>query len=37
MDAVAALHEIPLNRLVLSPANARKTPASAADDAELRG
>ena len=36
MDAVAALHEIPLNRLVLSPANARKTPASAADDAELK-
>jgi len=36
MDAVAALHEIPLNRLVLSPANARKTPASATDDAELK-
>ena len=36
MDAVATLHEIPLDRLVLSPANARKTPASAADDAEMK-
>ncbi|MBI1208454.1 MAG: hypothetical protein GC191_14360 [Azospirillum sp.] len=36
MDAIATLHEIPVDRLVLSPANARKTPAAAADDAELK-
>jgi ParB family chromosome partitioning protein len=32
----AAVRKIPLNKLVLSPANARKTPSSPAEDAELK-
>jgi ParB family chromosome partitioning protein len=36
MEASAAIRKIPLDRLVLSPANARKTPPSAAEDAELK-
>ena len=36
MEAACAVRKIPLDRLVLSPANARKTPPSAADDAELK-
>ena len=33
--ATAAIKQIPLNKLVNSPKNVRKTPASEADDAEL--
>ena len=36
MEAASAVRTIPLDRLVLSPANARKTPPSAAEDAELK-
>jgi ParB family transcriptional regulator, chromosome partitioning protein len=36
MEAATAVRNIPLDRLVLSPANARKTPSSAAEDAELK-
>lgn len=36
MEAASAVRKIPLDRLVLSPANARKTPPSAAEDAELK-
>jgi hypothetical protein len=36
MDAASAIRKIPLNKLILSPANVRKTPASAAEDAELK-
>ena len=36
MEAASAVRKIPLDRLVLSPANARKTPPSPAEDAELR-
>ncbi|MGH7077773.1 MAG: ParB/RepB/Spo0J family partition protein [Acetobacteraceae bacterium] len=36
MKATAAVRSIPLDRLVLSPANVRKTPPSAAEDAELK-
>ena len=36
MEAASAVRNIPLDRLVLSPANARKTPPSAAEDAELK-
>jgi len=36
MEAVPAVRKIPLDRLVLSLANARKTPPSAAEDAELK-
>ena len=32
----AAVRKIPLNKLVLSPADARKTPPSPAEDAELK-
>jgi ParB family chromosome partitioning protein len=32
----ATVRKIPLNKLVLSPANARKTPSSPAEDAELK-
>jgi MFS family permease len=35
MTARSALRNIPLNKLVLSPTNVRKTPSSAAEDAEL--
>jgi ParB family chromosome partitioning protein len=35
MTARSQIRNIPLNQLVLSPANVRKTPASAAEDAEL--
>ena len=36
MEAVPAVRKIPLNKLVLSPTNVRKTPPSAAEDAELK-
>jgi ParB family transcriptional regulator, chromosome partitioning protein len=36
MEAASVVRNIPLDRLVLSPANARKTPPSAAEDAELK-
>ena len=36
MEPAFAVRKIPLDRLVLSPANARKTPPSAAEDAELK-
>jgi ParB family transcriptional regulator, chromosome partitioning protein len=36
MEAASAVRKIPLNKLVLSPTNARKTPPSAAEDAELK-
>ena len=36
MDPVPAFREIPLDRLVLSPANVRKTPAPPSADAELK-
>ncbi len=36
MEAASAVRTIALDRLVLSPANARKTPPSAAEDAELK-
>ena len=36
MEAASTVRTIPLDRLVLSPANARKTPPSAAEDAELK-
>jgi ParB family chromosome partitioning protein len=36
MEAATTVRTIPLDRLVLSPANARKTPPSAAEDAELK-
>lgn len=36
MEAATTVRKIPLDRLVLSPANARKTPPSAAEDAELK-
>ena len=36
MKAASAVQKIPLDQLVLSPANARKTPPSAAEDAELK-
>ncbi|MGH7115439.1 MAG: ParB/RepB/Spo0J family partition protein [Stellaceae bacterium] len=36
MEAAFAVRKIPLDRPVLSPANARKTPPSAAEDAELK-
>ena len=35
MTARSALRNIPLDKLVLSPTNVRKTPSSAAEDAEL--
>ena len=35
MTARSALRDIPLDKLVLSPTNVRKTPSSAAEDAEL--
>ena len=36
METATTVRTIPLDRLVLSPANARKTPPSAAEDAELK-
>src|SRR5215213_4427774 len=36
MTTNAAVRNIPLDRLVLSPANVRKTPPSAAEEAELK-
>ena len=36
MEAAPAVRSIPLDRLVLSPCNARKTPPSPAEDAELK-
>ena len=36
MEAASTVRNIPLDRLVLSSANARKTPPSAAEDAELK-
>lgn len=36
MEAATTVRKIPLDKLVLSPANARKTPPSAAEDAELK-
>ena len=36
MTSPSAVRNIPLNKLVLSPANVRKTPPSAAEDAELK-
>ena len=36
MEAASVVRLIPLDRLVLSPANARKTPPSTAEDAELK-
>ena len=36
MEAATTVRTIPLDRLVLSPANARKTSPSAAEDAELK-
>jgi ParB family chromosome partitioning protein len=36
MNTTSIVRNIPLDRLVLSPANVRKTPASAAEDAELK-
>ena len=36
MKATSAVRKIPLNQLVLSPTNVRKTPPSAAEDAELK-
>jgi ParB family chromosome partitioning protein len=36
MNATPAVRKIPLNQLVLSPTNVRKTPPSAAEDAELK-
>ncbi len=36
MEVASAVRKIPLDRLVLSPANARKAPPSAAEDAELK-
>ena len=36
MEPVAAIRKIPLDKLVLSPANVRKTPAPASADAELQ-
>jgi ParB family chromosome partitioning protein len=36
MEAAPAARKIPLDQLVLSPANARKTPPSAAEDTELK-
>ena len=35
MTASSRIRNIPLSQLVLSPANVRKTPATAAEDAEL--
>jgi ParB family chromosome partitioning protein len=35
MAASSRIRNIPLSQLVLSPANVRKTPATAAEDAEL--
>ncbi len=36
MTTTSIVRNIPLDRLVLSPANVRKTPASASEDAELK-
>jgi ParB-like chromosome segregation protein Spo0J len=36
MEAASAVRKIPLDRLVPSPANTRKTPPSAAEDVELK-
>ena len=36
MNTTSIVRNIPLDRLVLSPANVRKSPASAAEDAELK-
>ena len=36
MEAASVVRKIPLDRLVLSPCNARKTPPSPAEDAELK-
>jgi ParB family transcriptional regulator, chromosome partitioning protein len=36
MASLSALRNIPLDKLVLSPANARKTPPSAAENAALK-
>ena len=36
MTTAPAVRNIPLNRLILSPTNVRKTPPSAAEQAELK-
>jgi hypothetical protein len=36
MTTTSAVRNIPLNKLVLSPTNVRKTPPSAAEEAELK-
>jgi ParB family chromosome partitioning protein len=36
MNTTSIIRNIPLDRLVLSPANVRKSPTSAAEDAELK-
>src|SRR3954463_9661466 len=36
MNTTATVRNIPLDRLVLSPTNVRKVPASASEDAELK-
>ncbi len=36
MEAASVIRKLPLNKLVLSPANVRKTPPPAAEDAELK-
>src|ERR1700737_4331034 len=36
MTTASAVRNIPLNKLVLSPTNVRKTPPSAAEEAELK-
>jgi len=36
MEAASAVRKIPLNKLVLSPTNVRKTPPSPGEDAELK-
>ena len=36
MNTTSIVRNVPLDRLVLSPSNVRKSPASAAEDAELK-